>query len=69
MDTPFRPTARERTVIEIEFNRGTGTLNDPVRRVIAYHDPDGTLLAERDSGLLNDADWNRLKADFEATAC
>jgi hypothetical protein len=43
-----RPEVRERTVIEAAFLRGAGVEGDPVRRVIAYFEPDGTLLAERD---------------------
>ena len=40
------------SVIQVEAKIGTGTKEDPVRKVIQYWDLDGNLLAERD--LLND---------------
>lgn len=43
------PTARRIEVIEVTFNRGTGVdETSPVRRVVAYYDMDGKLLAEAD---------------------
>ena len=40
------------SVIQVGAKIGTGTKEDPVRKVIQYWDLDGKLLAERD--LLND---------------
>ena len=38
-----------RTVIEVHVAEGRGTMDDPVRLVIFYYDPDsGTLLARTD---------------------
>lgn len=37
--------ARVREVIEVAFNHGEGIAIDPVRRVHAYYDKDGDLLA------------------------
>ncbi len=42
------PTAVVREVIELRFRRGRGDTDDPFREVLAYHDLDGTLLAEYD---------------------
>jgi hypothetical protein len=43
------PTVIVREVIEVQFRRGEGVApDDPVRVVTAYHDLDGTLLAEND---------------------
>ena len=44
--------ARVVSVIQVEAKIGTGTKEDPVRKVIQYWDLDGNVLAERD--LLND---------------
>lgn len=46
---PRWPEAHIREVIEVEFNRGQGIVGDPVRRVFAYFDRNGVLLAERDT--------------------
>lgn len=40
------------SVVQVEAKIGTGTKEDPVRKVIQYWDLEGNLLAERD--LLND---------------
>lgn len=40
---------RVRQVIEVEFNHGAGVVGDPVRRVVAYFDEEGLLLAWADS--------------------
>jgi len=37
-----------RQIIEVAFNRGSGVAPDMVRRVHAYYDLDGRLLAEND---------------------
>jgi len=40
---------RLRQVIESEVLRGSGNSpDDPIRRVVQFHDPDGTFLAEND---------------------
>ena len=40
--------ARVVSVIQVEAKIGTGTKEDPVRKVIQYWDLDGNLLAEYD---------------------
>lgn len=43
--------ARVRQIIEVEFNHGAGTEDDPIRRVYAYYDTEHSdvLLAWSDS--------------------
>jgi hypothetical protein len=42
-------SARRREVVEVEFRRGRGVTEDPVRRVVALYDPEtGELVAEND---------------------
>lgn len=40
--------AREVTLIEVVVGEGKGVENDPVRRVVYYHRPDGECVARRD---------------------
>lgn len=49
-DWPAVRGARLRSVLEVEFNHGAGTPDDPVRRVFAYYDTDNpsVLLAITD---------------------
>lgn len=49
-DIPTRPPeVRVVQVIEVGFLRGTGVgVDDPVRKVMAYYDFEGALLAEND---------------------
>lgn len=45
-----RPDVEFMSVIAVAFNRGIGCCEaSPVRRVTAYYDTDGQLLAERDT--------------------
>lgn len=42
-------------VIESDQKRGSGSAEDPVRRVTRYHSPDGELLAEVDPWVIETA--------------
>ncbi len=42
------PAAKVIQVIEVEYRRGQGIKDDPVRMVTGYYSFDGELLAERD---------------------
>jgi hypothetical protein len=60
------PTAKVVQVIEVEYRRGQGVKDDPVRMVTGYYSFEGELLAERDDG--RNTSWTEYSATTRDSA-